>query len=617
MFGATGPADPGMGAASFYDRMAGMREQIRQGVLLVALAATVFLTLLGTTHLWDDDETFFAQTAREMMERDDLVVPWFNQKLFAHKPPFMYWMMIGAYKVFGVTEFAARLPSALFGIMTVLLVWRLGRIVYNPEAGFWAGVVMATSLNYVVIARAATADAELTFFCTLAIYLFVRGTAAGLAWHEGQIRPAGWKTWAGVYAAMAVAVLVKGPIGIGLPTCVLALFLVWLRAPGAEAGKIALDKRPGLLRAFARIGPFLAPRHLAATIGSMRPLTGLAALMLVAGPWYLLVSVVTRGEFLEGFFGVHHFGRFSQPMDNHAGPPFFYPLALCVGFFPWIVFLGPTLLLLLRECRDEHSHRPGHVLCFAWLAIWMGVFSLASTKFAHYIVPAYPALALAIGKLIQHWAAQPAAWTRLARLTGWGTVAAVGVGILVIAPRLSMHLLGDRIDVTWSGILPIVVAFLGFVFSERRRVRLAMGVLAVGTALFFISLFGPGAIQADGFQNNDDLARVIRSHSAGLPRIAVFMYFRPGLVYYTNARVERIYRPEDVWDYFCRHSDGAFLITTEVQYNRLAPALAPDVKVLARGKWFLDHERMLVLLGRQSASGDAQETLAHRPREIE
>src|SRR5436190_3239767 len=123
---------------------AGMPLQLREGLVLVALAAVVFLTGLGATRLWDDDETFFAQTAREMFERGDLVVPWFNQTLFAHKPPFMYWMMIGAYHIFGVTEFASRLPSAIFGFASVLLIWLLGRILYLPWVGFWVGIMLSS-----------------------------------------------------------------------------------------------------------------------------------------------------------------------------------------------------------------------------------------------------------------------------------------------------------------------------------------------------------------------------------------------------------------------------------------------------------------------------------------
>jgi len=214
-----------------------MPQQVRQGLVLIAVTAVLFLPRLGATRLWDDDETYFAQVAREMYERGDLIVPWFNQALFSHKPPFMYWMMIGAYHLFGVTEFAARLPSALFGIANVLLVWRLGRMLYSAGVGFWAGIILATSLNFVVISRAATCDTELIFFCTLPIYLFVRGTATRhpsanghtpvLLWDEANsgIEPT-WSTYALVYATMGVAVMVKGPIGVILPTAVLGLYLL-------------------------------------------------------------------------------------------------------------------------------------------------------------------------------------------------------------------------------------------------------------------------------------------------------------------------------------------------------------------------------------------------------
>src|SRR5579872_965329 len=194
-----------------------MPRELRQGLLLIAVASVVFLTGLGGTRLWDDDETYFAQVSREMFDRGDLVVPWFNQALFSHKPPFMYWMMMAAYQVLGVTEFAARLPSAIFGTATVLLVWRLGRILYSPGVGFWAGIVLATSLNFVVISRAATCDAELIFFCTLPIYVFVRSTApcrdsAGTGegdsiWNHDALSQPGWSTWALVYLAMGMAVL--------------------------------------------------------------------------------------------------------------------------------------------------------------------------------------------------------------------------------------------------------------------------------------------------------------------------------------------------------------------------------------------------------------------------
>ena len=109
----------------FPDAVRAQWALVRSGGLLALLCGFVYLTGLGSVHLWDDDETYFAQTAREMFERGDWVVPTFNQELFSHKPPVMFWLMIASYSLFGVHEFAARLPAAIFGLANVWLVWRL------------------------------------------------------------------------------------------------------------------------------------------------------------------------------------------------------------------------------------------------------------------------------------------------------------------------------------------------------------------------------------------------------------------------------------------------------------------------------------------------------------
>src|SRR5262249_38295701 len=157
----------------------------------------------------------------------------------------------------------------------------------------WAGIMLATSLNFMVIARAATCDAELVFFCMLPIYLFVRGTPSRgvvgltlfdppytLPGGEGriQLRPS-WLTYAPLYAAMGVAMLVKGPIGVVLPTGVLGLFLLWQKAAsehGTGGGTGWRRAARSALRAFA-------PAKFFGTMWAMRPLTALAAVLFVAG----------------------------------------------------------------------------------------------------------------------------------------------------------------------------------------------------------------------------------------------------------------------------------------------------------------------------------------------
>ncbi len=168
---------------------AAMSESARHQLLLVGLSALVFFVHLGAARLWDIDEAIFSQAAAEMNERGDYVVPYFNHQLFPDKPALMYWAMISAYKALGVNEFAARFWSAVFGMGSVLLTYQLGRRLFSPTVGFWAGLILATNLNFGIIARAATPDALLTFFSTLALLIFVVGALRAAA------RPAAPAWW--------------------------------------------------------------------------------------------------------------------------------------------------------------------------------------------------------------------------------------------------------------------------------------------------------------------------------------------------------------------------------------------------------------------------------------
>lgn len=614
-----------------------MPGQVRQGLLLTLVGLVVFLTGLGSTHLWDDDETFFAEVAREMNERDDLIVPWFNQRLFAHKPPFMYWMMIGAYRLFGVTEFAARLPSVLFGLATVLLVWRMGRILYSPRAGLWAAVVLATNLNFTVIARAATSDAELSFFCTLALYLFVRGTAvksqgagdrgqgsgvadAALVWRAGETdwRPT-WGTMALVYAVMGIAVLVKGPIGVLLPTSILGLFLLWMR--GGESGKRKAESRvepaPAIhsgfrLSAFRFLQPaavLLSPRHILRTIWTLRPLTAVAAVLTVAGPWYLAVSLKTDGAFLAGFFGVHHFGRFLNPMDNHPGPAWYYLAAMCVGFFPWIVFLSPTLVHWYRRIRDRHEWHPADVLCGAWCLVWFGFFSLASTKFPHYVVPAYPALALVTAAFLDRWMDANEIYSRFFRRGAWVTVGIAGIGIMVVVPMIQQTYLQEKGFAGLTGLPLIAGAVAGAYFTERRRISAALSGLTGSATAFLVMLFAFAAVEIDRHQNSEILADAIRAHAGSQrPQIGHFHYFRPGLSFYCREHIEPQIRPEDAVN-FLRESPPRYLLTSSKLYDELKTEFPADAEILLELPWFLKRGKGVVLLGRR---GGASGTVAER-----
>src|SRR5262249_46368164 len=149
------------------------------------------------------------------------------------------------------------------------------------------------------------------------------------------------------------------------------------------------------------------------------------------------------------------------------------------GFFPWIVFLWPSLIELRRRIRECDRWRPADILAVSWVVVWVGFFSLASTKFPHYVVPAYPALALLTACFINRWTRHPEIYGILARNAAWCTVAAAGIGILIVAPLVSrVHLQGEP----FLGLvgLPLVVgAAVCAWFTERGRVAGALASLSV------------------------------------------------------------------------------------------------------------------------------------------
>lgn len=590
-----------------------MNSSTRHQMLLAVIAAALFFLNLGQAHLWDVDEAIFSQAAKEMFERGDYVTPYFNGQVFPDKPALMYWLMIGAYEIFGPTEFAARFWSAVFGIGSVLLTYRLGRLMFSPAVGFWAGLVLTTNLNFTVIARAATPDSFLTFFTALAVLVFVSGTAKARAlsgdanernapW-AGQTRfEPTWLCYVLLYAVMGLAVLTKGPVGVVLPTAILGMFLLAMRAE-----PVKWSDAPGWRARLLNLGRWLAsvfsPKLFARTVWSMRPLTAIVVVLAVAGPWYVWVGIETGGQWTKGFFGVHNFGRFLNAMENHRGPIFYYLIAVCIGFFPWSVLFGPSLWHLQRQLRESSPWRAGYVLVCCWLAVWIGFFSLAGTKLPSYVVPAYPALALLMGSFVERWLREPALLTKLWPRLAWGIVALVGIGMTVALPIVAHIYLDNEWFLGAIGLVPLAAAIAGLLYCQRGQIRNALWTMAALGSAMILLLFSVAAGYVDQLQDSPMFARDISQHTpaGSQAAIASFHHFRPSLVFYVEQPIAKFESPDEVQKFFAEHPTTAFMLTTDSQLETLRPALPGDVSVLSTHRRFL-RSGNVVLLGRSSTS---------------
>ncbi|MFZ9972804.1 MAG: ArnT family glycosyltransferase, partial [Vulcanococcus sp.] len=421
---------------------------------LAALCAGLFGQQLGGLGLMDKTEGLFVEIPRQMLESGDWVTPRWNGELFFDYPVWGYWMVGLSFRLFGVSEWAARLPAALAASATVLAVFavlmlvapaveahhkRLGRAVLG-------GTVLALCPGWIGWGRSSVTDMFLASGISLALLGFV------LAHSATPKRP--WQRPLG-FVALAVfcgvAVLAKGPVGLLLPGLVMLAF--W-----------ALK---GTLLAELRRTPWIP----------------LVALFLgVSAPWYGMATAANGTEFLGRFLGFSNLERFTSVIYDHPGPPWFYLPWVLLLLLPWSLYLPVAAARLrfwrLAVWRTTPAGDDLALLALLWLVLMVAFFSAAATKLPGYILPVLPGGSLLVTLLFAPL--QPAAspWGLGQRITGWINAALLALMALaaVLAPRLletdpSYPAFADALRASglpWLLALPLLMAAGGLVLLLRR-----------------------------------------------------------------------------------------------------------------------------------------------------
>jgi 4-amino-4-deoxy-L-arabinose transferase-like glycosyltransferase len=447
--------------------------------LLVLTGASLFLINLGGPSLWDLDEGRNATAALGMLESEDYVVPRFNGQLRVDKPALLYWGQVAAYRLFGVNEFAARLPSALAALLTLLLTYELGRRLFSAATGLLAGMILASATMFCVSAHFANPDALLVAATVLTLGLFWVGfSRSGRIWFV----PVG--------AAAGLAVLAKGPVGVVLPGLVIFLFLI-----GSRRLRLLLD---------------------------LRLLGGVLAFAAVALPWYILVGVETRGEFLREFLWKHNIDRALDPMENHFGPPYYYVIALALGFVPWSAFFGPALYYAVgRGARADAEGEPlAYRFLWSWFAVYFVCFSLAATKLPGYILPLYPPTALLTARFLDRWRSgvvTPPCWVLVSTLAvlalvGFGT----SFGMLATSGRIPLPPLRGRevpeVELfALLGVIPILGAAVALWNLRRGRLNAFVVAVALSAVVFLGGLAAVGGAAINAYKAPRPLVELARA----------------------------------------------------------------------------------------------------------
>ena len=499
---------------------------------LVLVCAFLFVFKLGDSPLWNNDETIYSEMAKEMIKLGDWTTLHFNYQIQFDKPPLYFWLIALNFRLFGWNEFTARLWSALFGIGGVIVVYFLGKNIFDKRVGFLAGLVLATSFQYIAQSRLVTHDVTLSFFISLCLLFFYLG----------------YKTSKGIYyllffLAAALATLTKGPTGALLPFLIVGL---WLGS----------TKQLKVLR-------------------EMRIFWGIIAYLVIASPWFIIEFLRHGEEFVNSFFLARHFSRYLAPFQAQSGPLYYYVLVLFLGFYPWICFLPFSAYHLVVWKTTWYSDEgKKSLLLLLWFGFIFAFFTFAQTKLPNYILPLYPAVALMVGKF---WNDSFSRTMRhLRRSMSFSFFLFVSLSILFILAVTVILRSQYPAEYAEHGrslsFLTMVLAsgttisLLAFLWKKRPAVSF---LSIVGMMCFFLGVLVVLILpKVDLCRPTRALSHKITSLIQPGEKIGMYLPPDPGLVYYSDHPVVEIHTPAEVFS-FLRSKERVYCLMDEEHYLKL------------------------------------------------
>ncbi len=359
-------------------------------VWLLLFLTVIILYFYGLGHIpfVGPDEPRYAQVAREMFLRGDLITPTLGGHTWFEKPALLYWMMIGSFSLFGVSEWAARLGPAVSGLLTGAAVYWVGKRAEvrtsDPEQsglGAWSSLICASTSGIIIFSRGASFDIVVTMTVTWALSFYLVSD-----WEENARRRG--SLLVGFYIFVGLSLLAKGLVGIVIPF--------------------------GVIGGYYILRWQLPPRQ---TLWSL--FWGVPLTVAVAATWYGPVIAQHGWTFIDQFFIQHHFERYLSNKYHHPQPVYFYPVMIMMLTLPWSAFLIEGIMESRNWSRRAESPMDRfRVFSFAWILVPLIFFSMSGSKLPGYILPVLPAVALIAGERIARLAnnRQTANWAM--RVTG-------------------------------------------------------------------------------------------------------------------------------------------------------------------------------------------------------
>lgn len=504
--------------------------------LLVLICGYLFFFQAGKLALTDPDETFYAQTAREMAAKGEWITPYLYGKPQFEKPILFYWLVEASYKVFGVTEFAARFPSAVFGALGVIAVYLLGSLLFNRRSGLLSALITATGVEYIILSRACITDMVLATLLTAGILFFFYGYTRQRAIFYILSS-----------AFFGLAVLTKGPIYLLLSAGAILVFLI-----------IVKD-----LKAVFRM-----------------PLWQMAAVFLaVTAPWYAAIYKLHGKAFIDAFFGFHNVNRFLEA-EHKIGSQFYYNIPIILGgLFPWSVFLPFGLWRAFRKALDvKDADRKPMIFLLVWSLSIFAFFTASSTKLPTYVFPCFVSLALIIGALWDDFLAGKS-----------GTAAGVRVSYYLLAAIIFIGAFAAPLAVKGkypaiSAGAAISAAFLVFGMAlsvaafATRRFTAAFILIVCAVAIFLYPMNEYVVPPIERLESSEEIAKILKPMMKPSERLGSESNYLAGLAFYADKAPDNLDRHHDMVQ-FINSNKRVWVVMKEKNHKQLYDPMVNKIYV--------------------------------------
>ena len=546
-------------------------------ILFILLLVLISLSGIFSHNLWKPDEPRVAEIGREMWLNHQYVIPTLNREPFLEKPPLYWWVMTASYQLFGVSDGTARLPSALFGFLTLLFTYLIGKRVADEKTGMVAALVLATLTEFSIISHRCLVDNALFFFVTLGYYGFFTG-------FYSENKKGKWVGYELMAVASGLAFLSKGVVGPGLIVIPPLIVLIASRN----------------FREFREITPQIG--------------VGVLLFLLIVAPWIIGLYLKGGKHALQEYLLQNTLGRMLPSAihhytGGHKHSFFYYFAKLPQDFIPWIAALPATVAFLLRspESVEAHTQR-GLATALILFAVGFLLLSLPETKRGLYLVPLYPLLAVGIGGWFayvchrQYPATSLERWTLLIFLALFAFIplgVAVGSVVIVltgIGPKgIQMAPVIKRLTPMLALIVPLGI--LSFLFLAVKFLRALKNKTAPSCVIIFTTVILLFLTYQEGAMR---VMNPVKSIHRFTDKMKPFVHTDTPIAGYKINELTRAMIPFDTGRYvkiftdtaslarFLRADPNALLVIPKSEAEKLPPSLRGRLKFLT-GQYYSRH----------------------------